>query len=50
MLNRTIHLIMEDVNEDRSLIPLIFDCRNLLLEFRRHKIIHAFCGENKVVD
>lgn len=41
-VHEAINLIVDDTNIDRSLIPLIFYCRNLMLYFNKFKICHVF--------
>lgn len=44
----TINLIIDDNINDRTIIPLILDCRKLILEFKRFKIQHVFHEANRV--
>lgn len=48
--NEAICMIVEKVDNDRTLMPLIFGCRKLLLEFLKFKLIHIYREVNGVAD
>lgn len=43
-----IGLIVEEFNDDIPLLPLISDCRRLLIDFQKYKLRHVFREANGV--
>lgn len=45
-VKEVIGLIVKEVNYDRPLMQLNSDCRKLLVEFKKYKLIHIFREAN----